>query len=361
MGSVSFEEFMTRRLLLTGALTAAVLTLSIIGCKSSGSGSEPVTLNGAGSTFAYPLYSAWSSEYAKLHPGLQINYQSIGSGGGIRQVSEGTVDFGGTDGPMTEQQLADAKSKRVTNILHFPVALGADVPVYNVPGVKADLNFTANALAGIFLGKIAKWNDPEIAKANPGVNLPPDQIVVCHRSDGSGTTYVWVDYLAKVSPEWKSKIGVATSVSWPVGIGGKGNEGVAGFVRQTPNSTGYVELAYAIQNKMTYGKVQNTTDKFIKADLNSVTAAAAGAVASMPADFRVSITNAPGADAYPVSSFTWMLVPQDFLNAEKGKALKAFLLWGITDGQASTQKLSYAPLAKSVVDKELELIKTLHY
>jgi phosphate transport system substrate-binding protein len=351
---------MIRRLLVFGALTAATFTLSLTGCKSS-TEPESVKINGAGSTFANPLYSTWGSKYAKLHPGVEINYQSIGSGGGIRQVTEGTVDFGGTDGPMTDQQLAEAKSKLGTDILHFPVALGADVPVYNVSGVTADLNFTADALAGIFLGKITKWNDPEIAKSNPGVNLPASQIVVCHRSDGSGTTYVWADYLAKVSPEWKSKVGVSTSVNWPVGIGGKGNESVAGFVRQTPDSIGYVELIYAIQNKMTYGQVRNASGKFVKADLNSVTAAAAGAVENMPTDFRVSITNAPGVATYPISSFTWMLVPRDFKDKSKGATLKAFLLWAITDGQESTQALSYAPLAKPVVDKELQALTTLHY
>ena len=343
---------MIRRLLIISALTTVV---------SASATAQQVTLTGAGSTFAYPLYSAWGNEYAKLHPGVQVNYQSIGSGGGIRQVSTGTVDFGGTDGPMTDAQLADAKSKTGTDILHFPVALGADVPVYNIPGVSSDINFTADALAGIFLGKITKWNDPYIAKANPGVNLPANDIVVCHRSDGSGTTYVWVDYLSKVSPEWKSRVGVATSVNWPVGIGGKGNEGVAGFVRQTPNSIGYVELIYAIQNKITYGQVQNSSGKFVKANLNSVTEAAVGAVKNMPADFRVSITNAPGAGTYPISSFTWMLVPRDAKDKTKGAALKAFLLWGITDGQKNTQPLSYAPLAKSVVEKELAALKTLHY
>ena len=343
---------MIRRLLIISALTTIV---------SASATAQQVTLTGAGSTFAYPLYSAWGNEYAKLHPGVQVNYQSIGSGGGIRQVSTGTVDFGGTDGPMTDAQLADAKSKTGTDILHFPVALGADVPVYNIPGVSSDINFTADALAGIFLGKITKWNDPYIAKANPGVNLPANDIVVCHRSDGSGTTYVWVDYLSKVSPEWKSRVGVATSVNWPVGIGGKGNEGVAGFVRQTPNSIGYVELIYAIQNKITYGQVQNSSGKFVKANLNSVTEAAVGAVKNMPADFRVSITNAPGAGTYPISSFTWMLVPRDAKDKTKGAALKAFLLWGITDGQKNTQPLSYAPLAKSVVEKELAALKTLHY
>ena len=351
---------MIRRRSVVTSLAAALVTLTLTACKSS-STTQTITLNGAGSTFANPLYSAWSSAYAQLHPETQINYQSIGSGGGIRQVIAGTVDFGDTDGPMTDQQLAEAKSKLGTDVLHFPVALGADVPVYNIPGVTAALNFTPAALAGIYLGKITMWNDPEIAKANPGVSLPANQIVVCHRSDGSGTTYVWVDYLSKISPEWKSKVGVNTSVNWPVGIGGKGNEGVAGFVRQSPNSIGYVELVYAVQNKMTYGKVENVSGKFVKADLGSLTAAATGAVQNMPADFRVSITNAPGDDTYPVSSFTWMLVPKDFKDKSKGTALKSFLVWGITDGQKNTEALSYAPLAKSVVDKELQAIKTLNY
>jgi phosphate transport system substrate-binding protein len=341
---------MIRRLLFVSALTAFV------------SVSVPAqTLTGAGSTFAAPLYSAWGSEYVKAHPSVQVNYQASGSGGGIRQVSTGTVDFGGTDGPMTDQQLAEAKSKLGTDVLHLPVALGGIVPVHNIPGVKTDLNFTANALAGIYLGKITKWNDPEIAKANPGVNLPANDIIVCHRSDGSGTTYIWVDFLSKVNAEFKSRVGVATSVNWPTGIGGKGNEGVAGFVRQTPNSIGYVELIYALQNKMTYGQVQNSAGKFVKADLSSVTAAAAGAVKNMPADFRVSITNAPGAGSYPIASFTWMLVPRDVKDKAKGAAMKAFLIWGITDGQKATEPLSYAPLAKPVVDKELAAIKTLHY
>ncbi len=342
---------MIRRLLLCAALTASV-ALPLCG--------QQVNVTGAGSTFAAPLYNAWANEYAKLHPGTQINYQSIGSGGGIRQVSAGTVDFGGTDSPMDNKLLAEAKTKLGTDILQFPVALGGVVPIHNIPGVSKDLNFTGAALAGIYLGKITKWNDPEIAKANPGVNLPGNDIVVCHRSDSSGTSFIWLDYLTKVNAEWKAK-GAATSISWPVGIGGKGNEGVAGFVRQTPNSIGYVELIYAAQNKMAYGQVQNSTGKFIKADLASVTAAAAGAVKTMPADFRVSITNAPGATSYPISSFTWMLVPRDVKDKTKGATLKAFLIWGLTDGQKAAAPLSYAPLAKPVVDKELAAIKTLHY
>jgi phosphate transport system substrate-binding protein len=343
---------MIRRLLLIAAFTASVCAVAP---------AQQMNLTGAGSTFAYPLYSAWASDYAKLHPGTQVNYQSIGSGGGIRQVSSGTVDFGGTDGPMTDAQLAEAKKTLGTDILHFPVALGGVVPIHNIPGVTTDLNFTANALAGIFLGKITKWNDPEIAKANPGVNLPAKDIIVCHRSDGSGTTFIWADFLSKVNTEWKDKVGTAASINWPVGIGGKGNEGVAGFVRQTPYAIGYVELIYAVQNKMTYGQVQNSTGKFIKADLNSVTMAAAGAVKNMPDDFRVSITNAPGATAYPISSFTWMLVPRDPKDKAKAAALKAFLIWGITDGQKDAQPLTYAPLAKPVVDKELAALKYLKY
>ncbi len=337
-------------------LTAALLGLSLTGCKPT-----IIPLKGSGSTFASPLYNAWSSGFATDHPRIQITYQPVGSGEGIRQVSEGTVDFGGTDGPMTDEQLASAKAKRGVDILHFPIAVGADVPVYNLPGVTAELNFTGKALAGIFLGVITKWNDPELVKANPGVPLPETQIAVCHRLDGSGTTYVWADFLAKVSPEWKTKVGVATSVNWPVGSSGKGNEGVAALVRQTPNSIGYVELVYALQNTMAYGQVQNPSGKFVKADLNSVTAAAAAVADNMPDDFRVSITNAPGVSAYPISSFTWMLVPRDMKDLDQAKALKAFLRWGITDGQKYTENLSYAPLTKSIVDKEQNLVGTLQY
>lgn len=322
---------------------------------------QQVTLTGAGSTFAYPLYSSWASQYNKLHSNVEVNYQSIGSGGGIRQVISGTVDFGGTDGPMNDQQLGDARAHRGTDVLHFPVALGADVPTYNVPGVSGDLNFTQAALAGIFLGKITKWNDPEIQKANPGVSLPGNDIVVIHRSDGSGTTYVWVDYLAKVSTEWKTKVGVGTSVSWPVGLGGKGNEGVSGLVKQTPNSIGYVELIYAIQTHTSYGKVRNQAGAFVKAELSSVTAAAAGTVKNMPDDFRVSITDAPGKDSYPISSFTWMLVPKTMQDRTKGAALKAFLTWGLTDGQKLLAPLSYSVVPTSVVAKEMQAIKQLQY
>src|SRR5260370_858558 len=276
-------------------------------------------LNGAGATFPNPMYSKWFSEYQKLHQNIQINYQPIGSGGGIRQVIAGTVDFGATDGPMTDDQLKEAKMK----ILHFPTVLGADVPAYNIPGVAAELRFTPEALAGIFLGKISKWNDKTITAANPGVNLPDRDIVVVHRSDGSGTTYIWTDYLSKVSSEWQNQVGKGTSVKWPVGLGGKGNESVAGMVRQLPGSIGYVELIYAVQNKIPYGSVKNSSGQFVKASLESTTAAAAGV--KMPADFRVSITNSPAKTAYPIASFTWLLVPTDPADKTKGKILKDFL------------------------------------
>jgi len=310
-----------------------------------------VLINGAGATFPTPIYSKWFSEYHRKFSNIQINYQSIGSGGGIRQMIEGTVDFGATDGPMTDEQLKQARTK----ILHFPTVLGAVVPAYNIAGVTQDLNFTPEALAGIFLGKITKWSDPELKKANPGINLPDQNIVVIHRSDGSGTTYVWVDYLSKVSPEWKSKVGVNTSVNWPVGLGGKVNEGVAGLVKQTPNSIGYVELIYAVQNKMGYGKVRNAAGTMIKADLASVTAAAAS-MKNMPADFRVSITNAAGKDVYPISSFTWLLIPSKIQDAAKKKALTEFLQWMLADGQNMVEALSYARLPKEVVAMEQKTI-----
>jgi phosphate transport system substrate-binding protein len=272
------------------------------------------TLNGAGATFPYPIYSKWFSEYNKLHPDVQINYQSIGSGGGIRQVINGTVDFGASDGPMTDEQLKEAKFK----ILHIPTVLGAVVPAYNVPGVSAELKFTPEALAGIFLGKISNWNDAAIANANPGVKLPKQNIIVVHRSDGSGTTFIFTDYLSKVSKEWESAVGKGTSVKWPVGLGGKGNEGVAGQVRQLQGSIGYIELIYALQNKITYGLVKNAAGNFVKASLDGVTEAAAS-VKSMPADFRVSITNAPGKTAYPISSFTWLLIPEQSKDPKKRK------------------------------------------
>lgn len=324
--------------------------------------SQQLTLTGAGSTFAYPLYSKWANVYLQTHPHVQVNYQSIGSGGGIRQVSIGTVDFGGTDGPMTDAQLAEARAKRNgANILHFPTALGAAVPVYNLPGVSTALNFTPAALAGIFLGTIQKWNDPEIARANPGVRLPDEFILVIHRADGSGTSFLWVDYLAKVSPAFAAKVRVSTSPHWPVGLGGKGNEGVAGLVRQMPNSIGYVELVYALNSHMLYGRVQNREGQFIQADLQSVSAAATAMSKMMPADFRADITNPPGVGSYPVCSFTWMLVPTRVSDRAKGAALKEFLRWGLTDGQKYAAALSYAPISDEIVKRELQAMSQLQY
>jgi phosphate transport system substrate-binding protein len=317
---------------------------------------DTVLINGAGATFPFPIYSKWFDAYHKLHPMIEFNYQSIGSGGGINQVTQGTVDFGATDGPMNDMQLKDYESKRGMQILHFPTVLGAAVLTYNVAGVTQDLNVTPEAIVGVFLGKITKWNDPELMQANPGVKLPASDIVVVHRSDGSGTTYIWSDYLSKISPEWKMKVGANTSVNWPVGLGGKGNEGVAGLVKETPNSLGYVELIYAIQNKMGYAKVKNSSGVFVKPDLASVTAAAAGAAKDMPADFRVSITNAAGKDAYPISSFTWLLIPTKVPDATKKKAIADFLNWMLTDGQNMVEALAYAKLPKPVVDMEKKAI-----
>jgi phosphate transport system substrate-binding protein len=332
---------------LTLLLLCAFVALSAVG---------QTTLNGAGATFPNPIYSKWFSEYHKLHPDIEVNYQSIGSGGGIRQVTEGTVDFGASDMPMTDGQLAEAQAKLRTNVLNIPSVLGAVVPAYNIPGVSGDVKFTPDALAGIFLGKITKWNDKAITGVNPGVNFPDKDIIVVHRSDGSGTTFIWTDYLSKVSADWKGEVGRNTSVKWPVGLGGKGNEGVAGLIRQMQGGIGYVELIYAIQNSIPYGSVRNAAGNFVKASLEGVTAAAASAP-KMPADFRVSITDAPGKEAYPISSFTWLLIPQQSKDAAKGKILADFLNWMATDGQKMTTALSYAPLPEGVVQKEKEAIK----
>jgi phosphate transport system substrate-binding protein len=313
------------------------------------------TLNGAGATFPNPIYSKWFSEYNKLHPDVQINYQSIGSGGGIRQVLNGTVDFGASDGPMSDEQLAQSKTK----ILHIPTVLGAVVPAYNVPGISGEIKFTPEALAGIFLGKITSWSDPALAKVNPGVNFPNQPIIVIYRSDGSGTTFIFTDYLSKISKDWSNIVGKGTSVKWPIGMGGKGNEGVAGQVRQLQGSIGYVELIYAVQNKITYGSVRNAAGNFVTATLDGVTEAAAS-VKTMPADFRVSITNAPGKTAYPISSFTWLLIPTPAKDPKKGKIIADFLDWMVTDGQKMTSQLSYAPLPESVVEKVKAAIKQIH-
>jgi phosphate transport system substrate-binding protein len=311
-----------------------------------------VLLNAAGATFPYPIYSKWFDVYHTAHSNVQINYQSIGSGGGIRQLLDKTVDFGASDGPMNDDQLKQAS----VPILHFPTVLGAAIPSYNVPGVQGDLSFTPEALAGIFLGKVTKWNDPAITGANPGIKLPSDDIVVVHRSDGSGTSYIWTDYLSKVSPEWQQKVGKGTSVNWPVGFGGKGNEGVSALIQQTPGSLGYVELIYAVQNKIPYGKVKNSSGVFVKADLASVSAAAAAAAKFIPDDFRVSITNPEGKAAYPIASFTWLLIPSKFSDATKRDVVKDFLKWALTDGQQYCEALSYAKLPKEVVAKEMKAI-----
>ena len=324
----------------------------VTGTAATGQSASGNTINGAGATFPYPIYSKWFDEYSKSHSGVKINYQSIGSGGGIKQLTAGTVFFGATDGPMTDEQLKGAPAP----ILHFPTVLGAVVPVYNVPGVAAPLRFTGAALADIYLGKITKWNDPAIARSNPGVKLPATDIAVVHRSDGSGTTYIFVDFLSKVSPEFKQKVGVATSVNWPVGVGAKGNEGVSGLVKQTPGAIGYVELIYASQNNIAYGAVQNRSGQFVTASFDSVTAAAAAAATSMPDDFRVSITDAGGENAYPIASFTWMLFNQNPTDKQSARAMVDFMKWALTDGQQFASQLGYAPLPKPVVDKELQAL-----
>jgi phosphate transport system substrate-binding protein len=318
-----------------------------------------VQLTGAGATFPAPIYTKWFDEYHKAHPEVQINYQPIGSGGGIRQVTEGTVDFGATDGPMNDTQLGDFKTKRGSDVLHFPTVMGAVVPIYNVPGVATSLKFTPAALAGIYLGTITKWNDAAIAGPNKGVKLPASDIVVVHRSDGSGTTYIWTDYLSKVSDAWKSKVGANTSPNWPVGLGGAQNAGVAGLVKQTEGSIGYVELIYAVQTKISYGEVQNASGEFVSASLAGVSAAAAADAGRMPEDFRVSITNATGKAVYPISSFTWLLVPAKIADPAKKKAIVDFLKWSLGEGQNSTEALSYAKLPKEVVARELKAISKI--
>jgi phosphate transport system substrate-binding protein len=303
-------------------------------------------LNAAGATFPEPIYSKWFSEYSAQHPGVQINYQPIGSGGGIRQTTAGTVDFGASDGPMTDEQIAASKVK----LVHIPTVLGAVVPIYNLPGVNTELKFSPDVLADIYLGKITNWNDPRIAKDNPGVNLPATKINVVHRSDGSGTTYIFTDYLSKVSPEWKSNVGKNTAVAWPVGIGAVRSEGVAAMVRQLPGTIGYVELIYALQNKIQYGYVKNAAGNWVKGSIDGVTEAAAN-VKAMPADYRVSITNAPGKESYPISSFTWLLIPTQPQDAAKAKVIKDFLNWMLDHGQSEVSALYYAPLPKTVADK----------
>jgi phosphate transport system substrate-binding protein len=329
-----------------------VLTLVLL-CAAAVFGAT--TLNGAGATFPYPIYSKWFNEYNKLHPDVQINYQSIGSGGGIKQLQQGTVDFGASDMPLNDEQL----KQMPLEVVQLPTVLGSVVPAYNLPEIKAELKFTPQALAGIYLGQITKWNDKAITAANPGVNLPDKSIIVIHRSDGSGTTFVFTDYLSKVSPEWKSKVGSSTSVSWPAGLGGKGNEGVAGLVRQQDGALGYVELIYALQNKIPFGSVQNAAGQFVKASLQSTTAAAAS-LKEMPDDFRVSITNAAGKDAYPISSFTYLLIPRQWKEGSKATIMVDFLNWMLAHGESMAQQLDYAPLPKPIQEKERAAIKQIH-
>jgi len=333
------------------AAIAATLTLSAASVTMLAQVSQ---INGAGATFPAPIYSKWFSEYGKLK-NVAINYQPLGSGAGIRQLTNQTVFFGATDGPMTVDQLQSAPGK----ILHLPTVLGAVVPIYEVPGVDAELKFTGPLIADIFMGKILKWSDPAIAKLNPGVKLPDTDITVVHRSDGSGTSYIFADYLAKVSPEWAKTVGVSTAVKWPVGLGGKGSEGVSGLVKQTPGSIGYVELVYALQNKIDYGTVQNSAGEFVKASIPSVTAAAAAAVKAMPKDFRVSITNAPGKGVYPMASFTWLLFYENPKDKAQGKAMVDFMKWALTDGQKYATALGYAPLPAEIVQLEMAALATI--
>jgi len=335
--------YVTKKLFLVAAVTLLAATSGLA-----------QRLNGAGATFPYPIYSKWFSEFSGVSNGVQINYQAIGSGGGIRQVTTGTVDFGASDAPMTDEQLAQSKVK----LLHLPTVLGAVVPIYNLPGVGQKLKFAPDVLADIYLGKITNWNDARIAKDNAGVQLPSQEIFVVHRSDGSGTTYIFTDYLSKVSNDWKNGPGKGGAVNWPKGIGGKGNEAIAGMVRQTPGAIGYVELIYAMQNKIAFGEIRNAAGTWVSASIEGVTEAAAS-MKSMPADYRVSITNAPGKNAYPISSFTWLLIPVKAQDPAKGKAIKDFLIWMVDHGQSEAGALYYAPLPKAVADKVKASIATL--
>ena len=333
----------------------SILTALLVAAAAIAASAQNVQINGAGATFPYPLYSKWFAEYNRMHPNVEINYQSIGSGGGIRQLTAGTVFFGATDGPMTNDQIFAAGAR----VLHLPTVLGGVVPVYEVPGVSAEIRFPGRVLADIFLGRITKWNDPAIKNVNPGLNLPNMDITVVHRSDGSGTSYIWCDYLSKVSPDYRKTVGVATSVNWPVGVGQKGNEGVAGLVKQTPGAIGYVELIYAIQNKISYGSVQNAAGEFVRASTETVSNAASQAAKAMPKDFRVSITNAPGHDVYPISSFTWLLFYETSKDRQRASIMKDFVRWALTDGQKYAAELGYAPLPREVVALELEALNRI--
>jgi phosphate transport system substrate-binding protein len=342
------------------ALACVVMVTACSGSEQPGSGgttdtSGAIQINGAGATFPNPIYSRWMSEYNKLHPNVRINYQSQGSGAGIRQLLNKTVFFGASDQPMKEEQLKSAPGP----ILHLPTVIGAVVPIYNLPGVSGDLKFSGPVLADIVMGKITRWNDPALLKLNPGVTLPDMPITFVHRSDGSGTTFVWADYLGKVSPEFKSKVGVDASLNWPAGVGAKGNEGVAGLVKQTPGALGYTEPAYANRNQIAFGSVQNSAGTFVKATPESVTAAASGAAAQMPEDFRVSITNAAGEQAYPISSFTWMLFYENPQDKAQARAMTDFMRWALNDGQKYAVELGYSPLPRNVVDMEMKALERI--
>jgi len=337
-----------RRLIL-----ALFTVLAIAGIGRSGYADQ--LINGAGATFPYPIYSKWFDVYAKENPGIKFNYQSIGSGGGIRMLSNRTVDLGASDAPMTNQQLADAPAK----ILHFPSVMGAVVVAYNLPGFTGTLRLTGPVIADIYAGKITKWDDDQIKALNPGGAIPSQDIVVCHRSDGSGTSYIFTDYLSKVSSSWATDPGKGTAVKWPAGLGGKGNEGVTALIQQTPGAIGYIELIYALNNKIPFAQIQNKAGNWVNASLAGVTAAAASSAGDMAADFRVSITNASGAEAYPISSFTWLLVYQKQTNKDVGEQIKKFLSWALTEGQTLAPALQYAPLPPEVVTKETAHIQEI--
>jgi phosphate transport system substrate-binding protein len=357
---IKVRSIRCRGILTIGLILSAGATSSTSTCLSPEAAAASQTqLNGAGATFPYPIYSKWFDEYHKVHPEIEIVYQPIGSRGGIDAVTKGTADFGATDGPLSDDQMKVFQQERGVRILHFPTIQGADVPVYNIVGVNQELKFTPESLAGIFLGKIKQWNDPELSKANPGVDLPGDEITVVHRSDGSGTTYIWADYLSKISSDWKDKVGKGTAVKWPVGLGSEGNEGVSNLIARTPNSIGYLELTYAIENHLAYGVVKNFSGNFVKADFASVTAAATGVADLIPGDFRVSITNVQGQNAYPISSFTWLLVPAKIGNQQKKKVLTDFLRWMLTDGQKFAEPLAYVPLPKALVSREIAAISLI--
>lgn len=342
----------TRSLKLVACVGALIVLVSSLACNSN---NGRVTLQGAGASFPAPLYQKWVSEYGKLHQNVRIDYQSIGSGGGIKQLKEQTVDFGASDAPMKDEDLKSAPGE----ILHIPTVLGAVIITYNLEGVTPSLHFTSEIIADIYLGKIKKWNDPKIAAENSGVTLPATDIIVVYRSDGSGTSAVFTDYLSKVSPEWKDKVGAGTSPNWPTGLGAKGNEGLTGQVKGTPNTIGYTELAYAVQNKLSVAQIKNAAGSYVTPTIEAVTAAAAASAANTPDDLRVSITNATGADAYPISSYTYILVYKDQKDAGEGKALVDFLWWGIHEGQPFGKELEYAPLPADIVKRAETKIKSI--